>query len=98
MRVVRQLITRMDDDLHAKLRRRAAEEGRSVNALVNEILAAEVAGGDRRAALRVRARASGRLVVPPRPARAPSRQAVERATKGVGEAVSDALMAERALR
>src|SRR5579884_3129290 len=40
---VRQLITRLDDDLHARLRERAAAEGRSVNALVVEILAAAVA-------------------------------------------------------
>lgn len=95
---VRQLITRIDDDLHARLKRRAALEGRSVNALVNDILAAEIAGGDRRAALRMRARATGRLVLPPRPARAPSRQAVERATRGAGQAASEALAAERAGR
>ncbi len=95
---MRQLIARIDDDLHARLRQRAAQEGRSVNALVNDILATAVAGGDRRAALRMRARASGRLVLPPRPARAPSHQALEQATRGVGEAVSEALGAERAAR
>src|SRR5690242_4509077 len=67
MQSMRQLIARVDDDLHARLRERAAHEGRSVNTLVNEILAAAVAGGDRRTALRMRARATGRLVLPPRP-------------------------------
>jgi plasmid stability protein len=96
MRFMRQLITRVDDDLHARLRQRAAEEGRSVNSLVNDILAAAVAGGDRRAALRMRARATGRLVLPPQPAKVPSHQVVERATRGSGLAASEALTAERA--
>jgi plasmid stability protein len=94
----RQLITRLDDDLHARLRERAAAEGRSVNALVVEILAAEVAPGSRRERLRRRARAAGWLIVPPRPDRAPSWEAVEEATRGAGTAVSEALEAERARR
>jgi len=95
---MRQLITRLDDDLHARLRERAAAEGRSVNALVVEILAAEVAPGSRRERLRRRARAAGWLIVPPRPDRAPSWEAVEEATRGAGTAVSEALEAERARR
>lgn len=98
MKAMRQLITRVDDDLHARLKRQAAQEGRSVNAVVNDILASAVAGGDRRAALRRRARAAGRLVMPPRPGRVPSRQAVERATRGAGQAASRALTAEREAR
>lgn len=95
---MRQLIARIDDDLHAEIKRRATEEGRSVNALVSDILAAAVAGRDRSASLRMRARASGRLVVPPRPPRVPSGQAVVRATRGAGQAVSEALAAERGTR
>lgn len=41
---MRQLITRLDEELLAKLKRRGAAEGRSVNALVNDILASQVAG------------------------------------------------------
>jgi plasmid stability protein len=95
---VRQLITRLDDDLHARLKARAAAEGRSVNALVVEILAAEVTPSNRRERLRRRAKAAGWLVVPPRPDRAPSWEAVEEATRGAGTAVSEALEAERARR
>jgi len=93
---VRQLITRLDDDLHARLRERAAAEGRSVNALVVEILAAAVAPGNRRERLRRRAKAAGWLVVPLRPDRTPSWQAVEKATRGAGTSVSEALETERA--
>jgi plasmid stability protein len=95
---MRQLITRIDDELHAALRQRAADMGLSVNALVNDILASAVADDDRRAIVRRRARAAGRLVVPPRPAQVPSREAVDRATRGAGTAVSEALAAERATR
>lgn len=99
MTLVRQLITRVDDELHAKLRGRANAEGRSVNSLVVDILTAETSGATRKAtAFRRRARAAGRLVVPPRPAGAPSRETVEKVTRGAGSAVSDALAAERAQR
>lgn len=54
---MRQLITRLDDDLHARLKARAQAEGRSVNALVVEALE-RVTGApvDARAALRQRGR------------------------------------------
>ncbi len=35
---MRRLITRLDDELFVKLKNRAAAEGRSANALVNDIL------------------------------------------------------------
>lgn len=95
---MRQLITRVDDDLHKRLRERAAAEGRSVNALVVDILAAEVATANRRERLRRRAKAAGWLVVPPRPDRIPSWEEVEKATRGAGAAVSEALEAERVRR
>lgn len=95
---VRQLITRLDDDLHSRLKERAAAEGRSVNALVVRILADEVEATDRRRRLRWRARAAGKLVVPPQPAAAPSRDALEAITRGSGTATSEALAAERAQR
>src|SRR5713101_3493178 len=52
---VRRLITRLDDELFVKLKKRAAAEGRSVNALVNDILTSQVAGRTPRAELRLRA-------------------------------------------
>src|ERR1700687_878182 len=91
---VRQLITRLDEELLAKLKKRAAAEGRSVNALVNDILASQVAGRSAQAALRLRG--GEHIVRPPRPTRTPSRDSLRRASRGWGVAVSHALMEERA--
>ncbi|MGH7762555.1 MAG: FitA-like ribbon-helix-helix domain-containing protein, partial [Candidatus Dormibacteraceae bacterium] len=91
-----QLITRIDEELLAKLKERAAAEGRSVNALVKDILTAEVAGRSPRAELRLRA--GERIVRPPRPTRIPSRDRLQRASRGRGTAVSEALMEERGAR
>ena len=93
---MRQLITRIDEELLAKLKERAAAEGRSVNALVKDILASEVAGRSPKAELRLRA--GERIVRPPRPTRILSRERLQRASRGWGTAVSEALMEERAAR
>jgi plasmid stability protein len=95
---VKQLIARIDDGLHARLKERAAAEGRSLNALVVEALEAAAASGDRRAELRAQARAAGVLVVPPRPAGTGHREDVWKMTRGAGTAASEALSAERASR
>ncbi|MEX2554084.1 MAG: toxin-antitoxin system HicB family antitoxin [Actinomycetota bacterium] len=93
---MRQLITRIDEALHDLLRARAASEGRSVNALVTEVLTAAVTKQDERAALRARLRAAGLLVKPPQPKRRPpSLDAVIASTRGSGTAVSEALEADR---
>ncbi|MDQ3151339.1 MAG: toxin-antitoxin system HicB family antitoxin, partial [Actinomycetota bacterium] len=39
---MKQLITRIDDELHRRLKERAAEAGRSLNDLVSGVLAAAV--------------------------------------------------------
>jgi antitoxin FitA len=97
--LVRQLITRIDDDLHGRLKARAAAEGRSVNSLVVEALRALTSSEDTpRAALRARADRSGARVVPPAPARVPSRRTVATATRGAGSAASEALARERETR
>jgi plasmid stability protein len=93
---MRQLITRLDDQLLAKLKRRAAAEGRSVNALVNDILASQVAARTPKAELRLRG--GQHIVRPPRPTRVPSRESLRRASRGSGAAVTEALMDERAAR
>jgi plasmid stability protein len=96
---MRQLITRIDDDLHQRLKVRAAAESRSVNALVTELLREAVSQADSRAALRERLRAAGLEVVLPRPRRRPpSRDAVIASTRGAGRAVSEALEADRNAR
>lgn len=91
---MRQLITRLDEELLAKLKKRAAAEGRSVNALVNDILASQVAARSPKAELRLRG--GEHIVRPPRPTRIPSRESLRRASRGWGAAVSQALIEERA--
>lgn len=98
--LMRQLITRLDDELHALLKTRAREEGRSVNSLVVDALIAvtsqdDIAPG---AAIRVGAARAGLLVVPRRPGKIPSRRTVARATQGAGVSASEALKEDRAAR
>jgi plasmid stability protein len=60
-----QVIIRLDDELHAGLKRRARAEGRSMNALATEVLRRAVEGPvSARATLRARLRGEGRLVEP----------------------------------
>lgn len=98
MPAMKQLITRVDEELHARLKARAAAEGRSLNALVTELLRAGLIEGDDRAQVRARIEATGLGAVPRRPRRAPSRDAAIRATRGAGTAASEALEAERGRR
>jgi hypothetical protein len=95
---MKQLLVRMDDDLHRRLRERAAAEGRSANALVTELLEAAVDQTDPRAAYRRRLGRAGMLVTPPMPNLVGSRDEVIESTRGVGTAVSDALRRERDAR
>lgn len=94
MAPVRQLIARIDDDLHERLKARAAAEGRSLNSLVAEVLAA-AAGGYDRLSLRKCLERRGKLVVPAPPRRVPSRAVALRATRGLGSAASAALRRDR---
>ncbi len=57
-----------------------------------------VTGFDARGAMRERLRARGRLMEPPPPARVPTWEQVVEAGQGAGDAVSQALKAERAAR
>jgi antitoxin FitA len=93
--IVRQLLARIDDDLHRRLKRRAAAEGRSLNAMVNEILRDAVAPKNGPDLLRARLKALGRLADIPRPRRALSRNAAIALTRGAGDAVSRALAEDR---
>jgi plasmid stability protein len=85
----------MDDTLHARLKARAAAEGRSLNDLVNCVLAAAVDHRLSRQELLARADAVGQLVRPPAPANRPSREQVLESTRGLGCAASEALEADR---
>ena len=92
------MIVRVDDELHAALKARAAAEGRTLNDLMESTLAAAVEHGTSRESLRDRARSAGRLVVPSAATRALSRSSAIASTAGLGSAASDALAADRAER
>jgi len=95
MIVMRQLMSRVDDDLHERLKARAAAEGRSVNAFIVDLLTAALGESTPRARLRERAKARGLLAGRPRPVRQPSRDEASAAGRALGTAVSEALQAER---
>jgi plasmid stability protein len=95
---VRQVITRVEDELHARLKVAAAARGVSVNAFVVDALTAAVGGTDARGTVRRRAEAAGKRVVPPAPEETPSWDDVVAAGARVDSAVSDALTEERAGR
>ena len=92
---MRQLITRIDEDLHRRLKRRAAAEGRSVNAMVSELLRSAVNAQDERELVRAKLRALGRLADIPRPRKVISREAAIALTRGAGTAASRALADDR---
>jgi len=100
MLAMRQVITRIDDELHARLKRQAAAEGRSVNALVVDALRALTSDAvSPRDAVRTQAEQRDVRVAPPPPRRqVPSRRTVANATRGAGRVASKALTAERAAR
>lgn len=97
---MRQLITRIDDDLHARLKARAAADGRSVNSLVEEVLKREVPTLSRREQLRQRMRELGVLAEVPEPTGpVMSRDEVIESLRGdAGKAFLDALEDDRADR
>jgi hypothetical protein len=96
---VRQLITRIDDALHARLKQRARDEGRSMNALVTELLEQAVPEETPRERLRRRLKAEGRLHEFPAPANPPTREEVIEMLRGdAGRAFLEALGEDRARR
>jgi antitoxin FitA len=95
---VRQLIARIDDELHERLKARAAAERRSLNSLVRELLLRGLPEEAARDGLRARAESAGLRVVPKAVRQPPSRDAAIAATRGAGTAASEALAAQRAHR
>lgn len=96
---VRQLITRIDDDLHRRLKERARDEGRSMNAVVTELLEQAVPDETPRDRLRRRLKAEGRLTEIPAPENPPSLEEVLEMLRGdAGKAVLEALEEDRARR
>lgn len=95
---MRQVITRVEDELHVQLKEAAAARGMSVNAFVVDALTTAVGATSKREAVRRRAEATGRRVVPPAPDETPSWADVEAAGADAGTAVSEALADERSGR
>lgn len=91
---MRQLIARVDDDLHARLKAKAKTEGRSLNALVNEVLQA-VAAEEETPQERLRRRAAklGIELIPWGPSDDRLDEFIE-STKGMGT-ISQEILAER---
>lgn len=92
---MKQLITRLDDELHRKLKEKAESEGRSLNDLVTEALATRVAEPVTQRTVHDRARTSGRLLEVDPPSEALSLDELEALTRGTGSAVSEALETDR---
>jgi len=96
---MRQLIARIDDRLHARLKARAQAEGRSMNALVTDVLETAAPELSAREQLRERLRAAGMLVEPPPPeGYVPTLDEVRAMTRGHGRAIIEAFEAERSAR
>lgn len=96
---MKQLIARIDDRLHARLKERARLEGRSLNALVTEALEEAAPELSPREQFRERLRAAGRLYEPPEPPTPTlSREEAIARTRGAGQAILDALDADRGAR
>lgn len=98
MLAVRQLLLRVPDEVHRRLTARAARAGRSVNAVVTEILdaAADADRGDRRARLRATATAQGILrTAPAKPVSTARRRRVIASTQGTGPFLDRLLRDER---
>jgi antitoxin FitA len=95
---MKQMITRLDDELHARIKAQADAEGRSVNELVVQVLSRALGNAGSRDGVRERARATGRLVVPAPPAETADLDEVIESTRGLGTAVGAALEEERSWR
>ena len=96
---MRQLITRIDDELHQKLKHKASEEGRSMNSVVSEAIEHAVQSHETAtAAFERRAAAAGiRFVdVKPPTGPVPTWEELDSETRGLGPVFSDMLEADRA--
>ena len=94
---MKQLLLRVPDELHARLKRRAEREGRSVNAMATQILSdapdPHADAEERRARLRAKIAELG-WAPPERPSPGPPMTAEEReaaiaSTRGLGPGVAD---------
>lgn len=98
MMCVRQLITRIDDELHHQIKERARRAGTSVNAYVTALLREATSRDDAKAGLREQLRANGRLVVPETTGPPPGRDEVIASLRGAADVVLAAIEGGRAPR
>jgi len=85
----------MDDELHRAITARARAEGRSVNSLINGLLASAVSTDDHRRVLEARIRAAGLEVVVSLDRSPPTHAEVWAVTRGAGQIASEAIAAGR---
>ena len=96
---MRQLITRINDDLHRRLKERARDQGRSVNSLVTAILEEAVPDESPREQLRRRLKERGMLVELNAPEPTLTGEEVREMLRGdAGRVVLEALEEDRADR
>lgn len=96
MIAMRQMITRLDDDLHEALKHKAKAEGKSLNAFVVDVLEGTVEREISGEQVLERLRAAGWLSdAPPPDGPTPTWEEVWEITRGSGSAVSDALQEMR---
>ncbi|WP_328604133.1 type II toxin-antitoxin system HicB family antitoxin [Amycolatopsis sp. NBC_00345] len=88
---MKRLTTRIDDDLHAQLKARAKADGRSMNALVVEVLLGIVRRPETPRQRKARLLAEGKLVSFKPDGDPPGHDELERCSRGWGTAVSEAL-------
>ena len=95
---MRQLITRLDEDLHSRLKEKARGEGKSMNSYVTDVLREAVSRNDAKAQLRERLRENGQLVVPARTGAPPERDEIIALLRGASDVVLEAIETGRAPR
>ena len=88
---MRQLITRLDDDLHARVKAKAEAEGRSMNEFVTETLKVAVGKTETREEWHKRMLAEGKAVAFAPEGPVPTREELAEMMRGTGTAVSAAL-------
>lgn len=88
---MRQLITRIDDELHARIKDKAISEGRSVNELVRGLLEAAVVDADAPRQWKRRMIAAGKVVAIEPERDAPGRTKVAELLHGAGPTLSEHL-------
>lgn len=96
--MLKQLIARIDDDLHSRLKRRAAAEGRTLNAVVTEALEGVAPAQDTpQEWLRRRARERGVRLLEPTglPSDPQQRERVIESTRGLGPFIDEFLEEDR---